>query len=138
MKKNFFLLLILSYVVVLTFTSCEKEPPIQKKNRAPVADAGAGQTIILPIDCVELNGTGIDADGSIVSYEWTKVAGPSQYTIVNNYDANAKVKDLVEGLYNLELKVTDDDGLSAKDNLIITVLSPASLPGDPCIGCWDY
>ncbi|MGN6532524.1 MAG: PKD domain-containing protein, partial [Ginsengibacter sp.] len=54
-----------------------------KSNQTPSATAGSNQTITLPTNTVTLNGSGNDSDGTIASYQWTKVSGPSSYTITN-------------------------------------------------------
>ena len=51
-------------------------------NQTPIAYAGSNQTITLPTNTVALSGSGTDADGTIVSYEWTKKAGP----VGNNFE----------------------------------------------------
>jgi hypothetical protein len=40
---------------------------------APQADAGGNKTITLPTSSVSATGSGTDADGSIVSQQWTAV-----------------------------------------------------------------
>src|SRR5690606_39926071 len=48
----------------------------------PVADAGIAQTITLPANSVTLDGSGSTApSGSISSYAWNKVSGPSGESI---------------------------------------------------------
>ena len=62
-----------------------------------------------------------DPDGSIVSYSWKYISGPSSY-IINTASANETiVKGLDVGNYSFELAVTDNDGLSAKDTVEVTV-----------------
>jgi K319L-like, PKD domain len=138
MKKIFYLLLLISPVVAM-LDSCKKNPVVQQnpsqQNKAPIANAGADQIIILPVDSVALSGSGTDADGRIIGYEWTKINGPVQYTLVNSTAAVTKLKDLVAGDYEFEFTVTDDGGLSAKDKLIVTVV-PLGNPA--CNACWDY
>ncbi len=109
-------------VTILLFVSCKKEVgvPILIK-QPPIANAGADLYITLPTDSIELRGLGTDADGTIVSYEWTKVSGPSQYAFVNSDNAIAKAKNLVEGRYGFQLKVTDNSGLSAIDLVLVFV-----------------
>ncbi len=129
---------------ILIFSSCKKEivtqnPPVQIppiQNKPPVANAGSDQIIILPKDSVELTGGGTDADGIIVSYEWTKLSGPSQFTFLSNNSAITKVIKLVEGRYEFELKVTDNGGFYHRDIVAVIVLDPTN--PDPCYGCWDY
>ena len=52
-------------------------------NVPPVSNAGSDLTITLPINSVTLTGSGTDADGTIAGYVWTKISGPSSYSIVN-------------------------------------------------------
>lgn len=125
-------------LVLVVFASCKKEkpvtvPPVSNYNQPPVANAGVSQCTILPTDRVELGGSGTDADGYIVSYSWTKISGPSTFIIVNPNAAATQVKNLVEGFYVFELKVTDNSGLNAtaKVGVSVSVI-------DLCCGCWDY
>ena len=95
-------------------------------NRGPVANAGVDQTITLPINNVTLNGSGsYDPDGStggtIVSYLWTKVSGPTQVTLSSASAVNPLLSNLVEGTYVFRLKVADDKGATATDDVTITV-----------------
>ena len=134
-------------LIVLAVIACEKEnivepdqsqaeeiatraggPPGQNP---PVANAGADQVIILPINTVSLNGSATDPDNNIRSYQWTKVAGPSSCKIVSPKSAQTQVTDLVEGTYRFELKVTDKTNLFDRDTVQVTVNAPIPLP--PCI-----
>ena len=81
-------------------------------NRPPVANAGADQTITLPTNTVTLNGSGsTDPDNNITSYTWTKISGPSSFNIANANAVQTQVTNLVQGIYQFELKVTDAGGL---------------------------
>ena len=88
-------------------------------NKLPIAQAGSDVTITLPVNNITLSGNGTDADGTIVSYSWSKVSGPSNYNIVNPGSAVTNVSGLVSGVYQFQLKVTDNEGATATD--IITV-----------------
>jgi hypothetical protein len=95
---------------------------IQKnQNLAPTANAGADQTITLPTNNVNLSGSGADSDGSISKYSWTKISGPSAFKISDSSLANTDVSELVEGIYEFELKVTDDKGDVGMDTVEIKV-----------------
>ncbi len=94
-------------------------------NQAPTANAGNNQTITSPASSVTLNGSGTDADGTIATYAWTKIAGPTQFNIVTAGAAQTTVNNLVQGTYQFQLIVTDDDGATATDVVIITVNAPA-------------
>lgn len=98
-------------IITLLCASCKKREALPPHiNQPPVAIAGPNQKIYLPVDSVELRGIGLDSDGMIVSFEWTKTTGPLQYAFVNNSNAVTEVKNLLEGVYEFELKVTDDVG----------------------------
>src|SRR5690606_7955532 len=90
-------------------------------NKAPVANAGSNQTITLPSNSVTLTGSGSDEDGTIASYKWAKVSGPSSFTFVNANAASTQVNNLAEGTYLFELTVTDNKGATAKASVTITV-----------------
>lgn len=91
-------------------------------NQSPVADAGANQTITLPIDFVTVDGTGSsDPDGTITGYLWSKVSGPSTYTITTPTTAITTITGLIAGTYIFRLTVTDNDAAEHADELTITV-----------------
>lgn len=106
-------------------SSCQKEVSCEGcfgDNVPPIANAGKDQFIVLPKDSVLLDGSASkDPDGSIVSYSWKYLSGPSSY-IINTSSANKTIaKNLAIGTYSFELTVTDNDGLSAKDTVEVTV-----------------
>ncbi len=91
-------------------------------NRPPVANAGEDQVITLPTNTVTLNGNGsADPDNNIASYLWTKILGPSSFNIASSSVAQTQVSNLVAGIYQLELKVTDAGGLFSKDTVLVVV-----------------
>lgn len=96
-------------------------------NESPVAEAGNGQTISLPIDFVTVDGTASsDPDGTISSYLWTKVSGPATYTITSPTTAITTITGLVAGTYIFRLTVTDNDSATDADEVTITVLAAPS------------
>ncbi|HYG19111.1 MAG TPA: gliding motility-associated C-terminal domain-containing protein [Ohtaekwangia sp.] len=101
----------------------------QPANIPPVANAGANDQITLPVNTISLTGSGSDTDGTISTYLWQQVNGPSPADFTTPGSANTNVTDLVEGIYVFRLTVTDDDGVSAFDEVAITVRPiPANLP----------
>jgi hypothetical protein len=129
MKWKFIFSLVGLIAVTEIFLSCKKEKQDSTVNKPPVANAGFNQTIILPVDSVELRGNGIDSDGYIVNYRWSKISGPSSYHIIQPNVAVTKVKNLTEGVYNFLLTVTDNNGLSASKDVRIVVLPPGPNQG---------
>ena len=90
-------------------------------NQAPNANAGSNKTITLPINTTSLSGSGSDADGTVTSYKWTKISGPSAYNIVNASSSVTQVTGLVQGVYQFEFKVTDNNGATDNDVMRVTV-----------------
>jgi hypothetical protein len=95
---------------------------------APVANAGADQAITLPASSVVLNGTGTDAGGSIAGYAWTQVSGPGTASLAGNTTANLTASSLVQGSYVFRLTVTDNSGLTASDEVMVTVSAASGAP----------
>jgi hypothetical protein len=93
----------------------------------PVANAGNAQTIVLPVNSVTLDGTKSTASsGSVISYEWTQLSGPSNAVIENKISSATPVNGLTEGEYTFELKVTDNNNASATAS--VTIIVKASPP----------
>ncbi len=90
-------------------------------NIPPSADAGTSTSITLPNNSVSLTGKGSDSDGTIVSFEWEQVNGPSAATINGASLANATMGNLVSGIYTFSLTVTDNDGAKATAQVGVTV-----------------
>ncbi len=100
-------------------------PPVP--NSAPRAAAGTNQTITLPVSAVSLNGSGTDSDGTIARYQWSQISGPSSANFASPTSAATSVTGLVAGTYAFRLLVTDDDGDTGSDSLIITVMAAPPL-----------
>ena len=91
-------------------------------NRPPVANAGTDQTIILPTNNIIVDGSGsTDPDNNITNYQWTKISGPSPSIITNANAVQTQVNNLIEGVYQFELKVTDAGALFSKDTMQVLV-----------------
>ncbi len=93
-------------------------------NQLPIANAGTDKNIVLPTNSVTQVGSGSDPDGTIVSYLWTKLSGPTAFTIVSASQATTVINNLVQGTYVFNLRVTDNSGANANDQVTI-VVSPA-------------
>jgi hypothetical protein len=133
------LLTFITYALFLStvaFISCQKELECFDCNQPPVANAGADQTITLPKDSVLLDGSAsVEGSGKIIGWSWTKISGLASSTITSAGKSITTVKDLKAGIYQYELKVTDDKGLSAKDTIEVMVDDPAfNQPPVACAG----
>lgn len=95
-------------------------------NQAPTANAGADQGVNEGA-AVTLAGSGTDADGTIVSYQWTQTAGPSvtltgATTTTATFTAPAVTADTV---LSFQLTVTDNQGATGTDSVDVTVRNVA-------------
>ena len=97
---------------------------------APVANAGAAQSITLPLNSVTLSGTSSTGTNgaTIASYSWKQVSGPSSPTISNLSGSTTSVSGLVAGIYTFSLTVTDNNGLTNTANTTVTVNAALSTP----------
>ncbi|MBS1919507.1 MAG: hypothetical protein JST17_04560 [Bacteroidetes bacterium] len=93
-------------------------------NHPPVSCAGQDQLIILPANSVFLNGScSTDPNNNITDYLWTKISGPSSVSFSNGNEVQTQVKNLEEGIYLFQLKVTDAGGLFSLDTVQVSVIS---------------
>ena len=89
-------------------------------NIPPSANAGSDLSITLPTNQINISGSGSDTDGTIFSYLWSKTSGPAA-TLTNTSQPTFTASDLLEGTYTFRLLVTDDDGASTFDEMILVV-----------------
>jgi predicted esterase len=108
-------------------------PPPPPVNQAPAANAGGDVTITLPTSNTELDGSAsTDNDGTINTWEWTRVSGPTQYTIGNSAVAKTTLTNLVQGTYVFKLRVWDNNWAPAEDLVTVKVnASTAPPPNQP-------
>jgi hypothetical protein len=103
---------------------------VEGRNLAPVADAGADQTVTDEdnngVELVTLDGTGSTDDGTLVSYVWGEEGNLRAVGI-------SPVVDLSVGEHVLTLAVTDDQGVGSSDELFVWVLpfSDDTVPSIP-------
>ena len=125
MIKKVFFFLILTFGLGFIFFSCKKESSCEnckEDNKPPIANAGRDTLIVLPQDSLGLDGSAShDPDGRIIGYKWSQIPGTTLLSISNQQTATPTLKNLVAGIHQFELKITDNDGLSAIDTVMITV-----------------
>jgi uncharacterized protein YkwD len=97
------------------------EPVVQ--NQAPTADAGPDRSVDANSN-VSITGQGGDPDGSIVAWAWQQVDGQA-VTLVN---ASSRTVSFTApdtaATVRLRLTVTDNDGASDSDDVVIAVSVP--------------
>ena len=92
-------------------------------NFPPIASAGDAQ-VVSETSVVTLQGSGTDFDGSIVSYQWQQIASNTDVELIDSQSSSTSFTvPEVDSNVTLEfqLTVTDDDGASGTDTVIITV-----------------
>src|SRR5690606_32659738 len=52
-------------------------------NQRPVVNPGINQSLLLPVAKLDLTGTAVDVDGSVVSVLWSQVMGPASAILEN-------------------------------------------------------
>ena len=97
-------------------------------NQAPAANAGSNQTIQLPASTATLSGSGTDPDGTIASYTWTKVSGPSGGALTSATTASTNITGLIQGVYVYNLTVTDNLGAIGSASVQVTVNASGGSP----------
>ena len=94
----------------------------------PISDAGADQEITLPLNSIELSGSGSDPDGGSVTFQWTQTSGPNTANLSGDDTEELNASGLIEGEYVFRLTVTDDEDDNTFDELIVRVGPEASTP----------
>lgn len=98
-------------------------PANSANNKAPIANAGADQTVTLPTNKTKLNAfKSSDSDGFIALINWKQVSGPTNVTL-SAVETNMEVTTSVlsAGTYVFELSITDDKGAISTDKVTVTV-----------------
>ncbi|MCB4755889.1 MAG: hypothetical protein LHV69_02475, partial [Elusimicrobia bacterium] len=99
------------------------------ENLAPSVDAGENQTIVLPLNYIDLNGSVVD-DGlpnppAIVSVQWTMEIGPAPVRFANTQAEDTRVEFPQSGVYVLRLTASDSDKTGSD---WVVILVKESLP----------
>jgi hypothetical protein len=104
--------------------------PAPRVNQPPVANAGADSTYtISATNPLVLDGSASsDPDGTVQLYNWQWSGGPNTPVIVAPNATQTPVTGLVAGVYEFKLTVTDNDGATAADSVVITVVLPENQP----------
>lgn len=118
-----------NFPYVVTDTTIKKyvSTPTPPTNKPPIANAGIDKAITLPTSSVQLSGTGVDSDGLIATYTWSKVSG-GVAVISSPSSATTNVSGLVQGEYVFSLTVKDNGGLTATDDVKVIVNPVVPVP----------
>ncbi|GAC1483430.1 MAG: hypothetical protein NVS1B13_07730 [Flavisolibacter sp.] len=89
------------------------------------SNAGPGQKIMLPTNNVQLDGS-LSTGNPPLTYQWSKVSGPSLFTIVSPNQAKTSVLGLIQGTYLFELLVKDNNNAVSRDTMAVSVAPPVN------------
>lgn len=120
---------------MLGFTNGGTAPepsPTPVTNTAPVVSAGSDLAVTLPSNEVYIYGKASDADGSIVSYKWTKVSGGS-VGMTNTGGSRLRAYNLLEGTYTFRLSACDDKGATRSDDVVVKVSGSSGTNASPVV-----
>lgn len=81
---------------------------------------------------IYLSGAGsYDPDGSIVSWVWTQLSGPSTATWIDGKTKFPTIKNLITGTYKFKLVITDNLGKTAEGTITVSVSTGAVVNKPP-------
>lgn len=98
-------------------------------NTAPTVNAGLDKTIQLPSSSAQFTATAKDLDGTIASYQWTKISGGS-IVMSSTTSRTVSLTKAVAGTYSFKVTVTDNKGATGSDvvNLVVSSTSGTNQP----------
>jgi hypothetical protein len=102
-------------------------------NNAPVANAGADQSLAAGTTSASLSGSATDANGDPITYAWSQVSGPTS-TINSPSSASTTVSGLSNGnAYVFRLTASDGKGGVGTDDVQITIQSAGGTLPSPWV-----
>ncbi|MEQ8209800.1 MAG: DUF5060 domain-containing protein [Lacipirellulaceae bacterium] len=87
----------------------------------PIANAGPDRVVLLPANSVILDGSATD-NGSISTYAWSQLSGPSTSQLAGANTEDLTASNLVEGVYQFQLMVTDNEANTDTDTVTVNVV----------------
>lgn len=111
-------------LLCLFFAACQKD---DIDNKPPVVNAGNDTTFVLKsslTDTINLKGSAVDPDGTVVGYTWTQISGPTSAKILYPGSASTKVTNVITGSYVFQLMATDDQGATGVKTITVTLQAP--------------
>ncbi|KAG8444399.1 hypothetical protein GDO86_009546 [Hymenochirus boettgeri] len=94
----------------------------QENDNLPHSNAGQDVVLQLPIDWVILDGRESNDDHGIIQYDWSLLRGDPLVDMKVLQPGTLKLSHLQEGVYTLQLTVTDTSGQKSSDNVSVSVI----------------
>ena len=113
---------------------------IAKNNLPPTVTPGRDTAIVLAndSDSIKLAGSATDAEGPVVSYLWSQVAGPKPAIISSPGSPSTFVYGLTKGIYVFQLAAIDNQGATGVKSVAISI-NPTTIIEDNLLkGLWGY
>lgn len=96
------------------------DPGSNPENIPPIVNAGPDIVLEGNDDVVILRATAYDVDGFIVSQQWAKLEGGFGDVVSTPNQLETMLGNLTEDYYKYQISVTDNDGATATDTVLIT------------------
>lgn len=103
---------------------------VVEANQKPNANAGTDRTVDIG-QTVSITGSGSDSDGQIAAWSWSHVGGISVSLINASTQTVRFTAPSTEGNTRLRLQVTDDDGATDYDDIVIYFEDPTPVNQAP-------
>lgn len=86
----------------------------------PTVQASEDEELTSAQNSLTLTATETAPSGTIVSREWTEITGETGFTIVDPNNLTTEITGLTRDNYTFRITVTDSNGLTASDDVVIT------------------
>lgn len=100
---------------------------IAPPNVPPVAQAGADQTVASGGPVVLSGASSTDPDGTLAAYVWEQLTGPT-VTLGGTGASRTFTAPVGPASLSFRLTVTDDDGATSADDVVVSVGPPPNVP----------
>ena len=97
---------------------------------APKANAGPDKLVYYPTNFTNLSGSMSTWGNIIQTISWSKISGPSSFLIETPNSLGTKVSNLQIGVYQFEMFVQDNAGLTDKDTCTVIVGQLSATPNE--------
>lgn len=110
-------------------------PPVS--NKPPIAVTQGNEVIQFPVNYVFVTGKqSYDPDGSISSYAWKQLSGPTNAAIEQAAGAETRITGLRQGKYTFQLTVNDNKQAANSSTFTVDVLADKTFRPIDSVAIW--